>query len=484
MTIKNTYKFFALLTLIFMSFSVVSCSSEESVLEPDANHNDAIRIIAAVAQEIMTRTEGETVYVRDGVYNLSYMKDDNQTWDVASVDFNKEGFDAPGVGIVTVTGGDELRWLNVGGGATPTFYLDNVSAANGTTGSTLTDIVLPETNPYRAAVFDPNVNDLLWSSSMVRRNDKNINFDLHHNMSRLRVEVTVDRTNATTTAPLDLDNATVKITSLNQIPVSYNRLDGTLSLPSEQESYTDLTLVIPGDASCKWSSTVIDEENPLITTYKSVDFVLPPQELLPDEGRPRLVISLPNPDGTTTTYTGIIPHAMLVDDNDHLTPSYPLALSFLKEHILTIRTKITEEPPTLEFMPVTVVKWVDKGEFTVEAHQAGIYMAQEFYNLIAYYQAGNEYQLSRYGRFTQDPDISGKPTGDPYWHFDFFHSVVLDYNKIHGQMIPGGDDHPKFTFVFNGYSVFVSNGADSDPVQVSQDELYRIVTGVSGMPTP
>lgn len=478
---KHTDKLIATIAFGFLTLTQVSCSQEDLSFGLNPNESGAVRVVATVARELNTRAEGETIFVMDGIYNLSYLKPDNETWSVASVDFNKEGLNAPGVGIVSVPGGEELRWLDVGGGATPTFYLDNVDSDKGIAGSTLTEINLGTPNSYQAAVFDEDVNDLLWSSAMVRRNDKNINFDLHHNMSRLRVEVTVDRTNSTETRPLNLDDATVTITSINQVPVSYNRLDGNLTLPTGDEAYSDLKIVNPDDATSKWKSVSVDDTNDLISTYVSVDFVLPPQELLTDQNRPQLIITIPNPDGTESIFSGIIPHAMLVDDDTHLTPSYPVSLSFLKEHILTIRTKITEDPPTLSFMPVTVVKWVDKGEFTTEAHQAGIYTAQEFYNLIAYYKAKNSYQLTRYGKFVEETDEDGQSVTNSYWQFDFFHSVVLDYTKISGQMKVS--DMDAFKFSFNGYSVFVTDGnTDKEPVRVTESQLYNIVVGTAGMP--
>lgn len=478
------YKIFAALLLPGVVAALTSCASDgPSDIPGPTDGGEALTVTATVGQARISRAKGETIYVRDGIYNLSYMLPDNENWNVASVDFNKEGANTPGIGIVTVPVDEELRWLGVGGGATPTFYLDNVDADRGTQASTKTDIMFGEgKNPYIAAVYDSisGSNDLLWGSAMAQRNNtKTINFDLNHNLAMVRVQVTVDRTNASDTEPLDVENAKVEITSVNQTPLSYNRLDGNLTLSTDESAYTTLTVVDPEDPARQWNNDTKDPENDNITTYYSVNFILPPQELLADQNRPKLVITLPN----NTVYSGIIPHAMLVDDMIHDEPSYPAALSFLKGHILTLRTVITEEPPTLAFMPVTVVRWVDKGDFTIEAHQAGIYTPQEFYNLIAYYKAGNDYQLERYGWLETIKDDDGNEI-DTKWKFDFFNSVTLDFDKIYNTLTPESNGMKDFYFAFNNYRIYVENTKTGVEVNVTPQQLYNIVTGRSGMPNP
>ena len=159
---------------------------------------------------------------------------------------------------------------------------------------------------------------------------------------------------------------------------------------------------------------------------------------------------------------------MLIDDGsvNSTEPTYPVALYFLKEHILTIHTVITEEPPTLAFMPVWVMNWVYKGEFDSEAHQAGIYTAEELYKLIKYYQNKNTYQLQRYGSFDNETET---------WTFDFWHSVVLDFEEIKEKMSSG----EKFQFRYNNYKVFVRSGEDDtiEPKSVTPDQLRDILRG-------
>lgn len=489
MNITTIYKATGYLLIAIVLAAVTACSSEETTTA-NSDGNSTFTVVAEVAQQLHSRAYQAEGYVREGIYYLSYpLPTTGNPYNVAWVNFNKDGT-TPGIGIVTVPENEELTWNEgVGGGATPTFYLDNVKSELGTDGSDQTRIVFTEdNNPYKAAVFDSidGTNDLLWGEQMVRRGDKTIYFDLHHNMSRVRVQVTVDHTNEDPKDVLDLKGATVEISSINQTPIAYNRLDGSLELKELDENennediymerYAPLTLV--GEGIEEWLDSWKDETDENKETYITHSFVLPPQRLLEKENRPRLTIKLTN----GKVYSGILPYAMLIDNGTHDEPSYPVALYFLKEHILTIRTVITETPPELAFMPVWVMEWVDKKEHSVEAHQSGIYTSKEFYDLIDYYEANNEYHFTRYGEFEE-----GK------WRFDFFSSVELDYDKIYDKMKPGttvdGNDENKtkdFSFNFNAYTVYVKY-EDASKKEVRKtltgpEELYQIVTGEKPLP--
>ena len=452
-----------------MFAAAAAACSDKQPLPGDRDGEDTFTVIAEVAHQLESRASLNEGYVTEGIYHLSYPDAaKNGLYSVASVDFHKEN-SSPGIGIVTAPGNKELKWTGIGGGPNPTLYLDNVDPALADAGSTAERVVFNEAeNPYRAALFDniDGKNDLLWGERQAERNARNINFDLHHNMSRLRVRVTVDRTNQHNEGDLELEGATVEISSLNQVPLAFNRLDGSLELGTEPDRYSPLKLVDPDNI--EWNRIEVDKNDSNITTYITKDFILPPQGLLEDEHRPRLTITLAN----GRVYSGILPHAMVIDDGkgSGSEPSYPVALYFLKEHILTIRTLITEEPPQLGFMPVWVIEWVDKGEFHIDAHQAGIYTAPEFYKLIEYYNDKNEFQLARYGTIKKDDDGSEK------WHFQVFHGLELDYSKIQGQMKPGGGDFKDFFFTFNNYGVSVRKDG-GDPQNINETTLYDIVTG-------
>lgn len=455
---------------VFMATVMTSCVADESGLEDKVQDTrEAIKVVAHRAEALITRAEDDDdPWIKTGTYYFSYPKPDNN-YNVASVNFSELG---NGVGLITVPPSSELRWLSVGGGSTPIFYLDNVRPELNMDADS-TKVVFGEDNPFRAGRYEGDLgrNDLLWGEKMEARNTGTINFDLHHYMSRVRVEVTVDNSEIRTEDQIQLEGAKVEITSINQVPISFNRLDGILELDTDPENtstnYTTLTLVSPDDSELGWfSSDEKDDGN--ILTYTTQDFVVPPQDLLETTERSRLQITLQ--DGRI--YSGIIPNAMLIKGPGTGGLDYPVVLSFLKEYILTIRTEITQEPPSLSFMPVYVVQWVDKGVFDLEAHQAGIYTPEEFYNLTAYYTSGNAYQLERYGTLdTSDED------GEKYWNFVFFHSVSLDFDKIKGKMIPGTDGMEDFRFSFTNYRISVyRNGDPEDAVSVTPEKLKEIVS--------
>lgn len=455
--------------------AVAACSSEEApVVPPEAG--DTFTVTAEVARQLYSRAYQESGDVKDGIYYLSYPLAAENSYKIAKVTFNKKDESNPEIGFVTdLDDSKELKWIDISQG-TPTFYLDNV-APDVATGeeSTLTRIVFGNDNPYKAALFDKEngTNDLLWGTTTARHGFNTVDFELHHCMSRLRVEVTVDKTNEHFQDDLNLEGATVEISSIRQTPRAYNRFDGSLELDTldasgsnYSEVYSTLTLVNPENDKLTWDGEpIVDKTNENKETYTTKDFVLPPQGLLGDANRPRLIITLKN----GRKYSGILPHAMLIGD-------YPVALYFLREHILTIRTVITEEPPELAFMPVWVVEWVDKGEFTVEGHQAGIYRPEEFYKLIDYYKSYNEYHLPRYGRLVTEGE--GESATEK-WRFDFFRTVTLEYGRIQGKMELQSKD---FSFNFNGYAVYVQCPNESDPKQVDEQKLYNIVTGKESLP--
>ena len=462
MTDRSIDKIFIRFATAVLLTAAVGCTSESgSVAGP--GEGEPVRVGAEVARQIHTRSYQESGKVTDGIYYLTYPLNSGE-YNVANVNFNVEG-STPGVGMVIVPPDNkELKWIDVGSGSTPTFYLDNVKADYGDAAESApeTEIVFNDENPFVAGVFKTEeehpANDLLWGSSLVSHGVKTVNFDLHHYMSRVRVQVTVDRENEKELGDLDLEGATVSISSLVHKPYSYNRLNGTMSL-GEKPEYETLEMV---NGELDWADATDDNGDGLHDVYTTVDFVLPPQGLLENDLRPELTIELKN----GYKYSGILPHAMEIVDEAHPAGGYPVALYFLKEYILTIRTVITEEPPTLSFMPVKVVEWVDKGDFTIEAHQAGIYTVDEFRKLYNYYQSNNEYQLVRYGKLNAETNR---------WVFDFFHSVTLDYSEIYGCMAGRDKEQKDFSFNFNGYGVYVRK--DGNVEQTTTEGLYNIVNG-------
>ena len=473
--------------IFFIVFTVVcagiqSCTTDQKDGEEGITIGLPLKISAQITGNRNTRAnqeEGqvettgkyqEKGEVKSGEFYLSYPQSSNNQYSLGTVVFNQTEIE--GMGIAKSSSGTELRWSDVWGSPV-NFYLDNVPQSLSASTDVPTTVVFDEhKNPFKAGIFDnrDGTNDLLWGMKNVPRDTRSIGFDLNHVMSRVKIEVhVVHKDNAVEN--INLDKAEVSLTNLYPEPISYNRLDGSLELNTTKLSPINIVSKLAG---YEWNQVVTNDNTE--TVYTSQDIVLPPQSVSEDIYRPRLEIKLE--DGTV--YSGILPHAMLVansnSDNDDLV--YPVNLSFLKGHVLTIRTVITEEPPELAFMPVYVVDWVYKGDFPLEAHQAGIYTADEFYKLIDYYEVNNEYQLKRYGYLDKNTS-----NDEMIWIFDFFSGVTLDYSKIFDKMhanveIAGKGKTKGFSFDYHNYKVYVENGDDSEPKEVTYMQLYNIVTGV------
>lgn len=442
-----------------------SCASGGDSPAPERPQGEGlpVSVRAMVADALYTRGY-EPGPVTSGTYYLTYESKgstrDNRTYALASVNFSES---STGTATKIEQGGNHLTWDNDVVNATSIFRLDNVppSLDKADAGEKVDTLVVFGTgdgeNPFVAGIFDEDggSNDLLWGSKEVGYNTARISFDLHHYMSRVKVVVTANKENSTEEG-LDLDGAEVKITLLAHTPVSYNRNNGALDL-GETPDYGDLVLTGKDeDIDIPWADIDISEDGTMdVRTTK--DFVLPPQVLRDKDLRPRLEIRLKNGD----FYSGILPHAMEVVDSDQKT--YPAGLAFLREHILTLRTVITEEPPELSFMPVTVIEWVDKGEFSLEGHQAGVYNTADFLELVDNYKNYNEEQLERFGLDAGD-----------HWEFNFWGSAeVEDANRVKGKMVPDDTSKP-YLFKFHGYKCTVGNTVYS---QDNRDDFVEFLGG-------
>lgn len=492
---KNNFFFLWAILSIIGSSLLISCNENSIHTGNITEDGEEIKIKTDIATEIRARGYEEDISsgrVESGEYYLTYPRASNGENTVATVTFgNDNEYVDPGFGMVKIPTQKPFKWLEIGGGATPTFFLDNVKGSETSYKNSTFIEFNNDYNPYKAALFDSitGSNDLLWGTEQFERNKTNtLYFNLHHNMSRIKIQVTVDKTYDRHDGNLDLAGAKVELTNINLAPLSYNRLDGTLTLESSENTEALGTLTFVGgedNESPKWIWNNESEENyqnedNKVFTYITPSFVVPPQGLMSDGNRPRLIITMEN----GTSYSGILPQVMEIEspnptDKD-LGLSYPVALYFLREHILTIRTVITEEPPALVFMPVKVIEWIDKGEFTVEGHQAGIYLPIEFTKLIDYYNKNNVYQLERYGDFITDSE------GNELWDFKIWSSIILEYENIFGKMKPGINTEngvtPPFRFSFNNYSVYkIQNNKLSE---VSEKDLYNIVTGNPSQTNP
>ena len=452
-------------TAAVVALLLCSCAEniDSPVPEPPQGEGLPVIIRARVSDVLLSRAY-QPGPVKYGTYYMTYesrnSSSGNRSYALANVSFNGSEM---GQATKTEPGGNRLEWKDIVNG-TSIFRLDNVpsllDAASDAAKSDTLVVFGTENNPFTAGVFDDDngTNDLLWGSKEVGYNTAQIHFDLHHCMSRVRVVVTADKTNSVEGA-LDLDDAKVEITSLALTPISYNRLDGTLDLGNAPDYGS---LVLTGKEGRDWAKP--EEEMPedaSLEVRTTQDFVLPPQGLRDGEDRPRLVITLKN----DAVYSGILPHAMEVETGSTLEDgtlvTYPVALSFLREHILTLRTVITEDPPELSFMPVTVVEWVDKGDFALEGHQAGVYNSKDFMDLVNYYVENNEEQLERFGL------LNGS-----LWEFNFWGPATVTDDVFGSMKVEGVKKN--FKFKFHGYTCTIGETVYS---QDNHDQFVKFLKG-------
>lgn len=418
---------------------LASCSNGE---EPPMTVPDGvIRVSAAISGNSTSRGYQAFGEVESGTFYLTY---NNVTasplYQVGTVSFIN------GTGFITAPSGNELAWMNVGydpsgSKSEVTFYLDNVPLSESDPSAIL--IELPETNPYRAGLFDYTTgsNDLLWGSAITEIGKEVVPMTLHHAMAMLRVEITVDAS-AEGSLELDLNDAAVEIRNILQAADCYDRLTGTLRFPENPE-IGPLSLVTP--ATQEWKNKDDFFSGGKIVKYTTADFVMPPQELLAGELRPQLRITVPQGEGMDPkVYSGYLPRAMTVETS---TGSYAANFSFLREHVMTLRINMNPDIMELEFMPVTVQEWVNKGTYLASGTQAAIFSDEDFYAMIRAYNSGVVREIERYG-FLRDGQ----------WIFNIYSDLNLDFSQVFGLM-PLGD--VGYAFQFNGQTVVVENNGES-----------------------
>lgn len=458
--------------VLMMGAITSSCSQDDMEPTPPFGADQPILIGADIAKELSSRSsyldQGD---ITTGIYYLMYTSKSTSKYVLANVNFDLRD-DKYGIG-----GGPEgdLAWAIIG---KTTFFMDNVPASLNK--STAVDkVTFVTNNPYVAGPVLPDTenegsfiadNDLLWGTTTTTANASTINFEMHHVMSKVKIQITVDRTNAIGDE-YDFDDAKVSITSLIHKPESYDRVTGEVA-NAANPAYEDLVFVdrIEGHDGIGWASIDVDPDDPNIVTYTTYDFILPPQALKVDDSRPKLVINIKTPDYPDgKTFSGYLPHAMEVE-YPGIDDPYPANLAFLREHYLTIRTKLSKEPPELIFMPVWVYKWVDKLEHTVDGYQAGIYDEEEFLRLANYYEADYSIMFRRFG----------KQMADGSWRFNLFGNMEFDIDEIWGTM-KKTSNQPDYSFYLDNFFTItiLDDGAVKYKLSGQQgaDIFYQIVSG-------
>lgn len=474
--LKSITRSAGLLSLvIFLSNVMFSCSEDNAPWTDITGSDDPILLKATLSEHIATRGYIEKGKVTTGLYYMIYPYTNNKD-SLAYVDFDREGYEGTGRTIAATQLGP-LTWSIVSG-SKPILKLDNVAPEfNKFRKDSLTSVTFVPDIPFVAGrVTDEGENDILWASDTIAKNTSPINFKLHHVMSKFKVVITVDETNMED-EELDLTTAEVYVSNLVHRPYNYNRITGNIKLAPNPERLplTVVNTVETADASDKIQWLDIDKPvgEKILTVYTTQDFILPPQTLSNDPAvRPQLVIKIHTKSGKVRTFQGYLPYAMDVYfDGEDKAPT-PVSLAFIREQYLTIRTLISTEYPQLIFMPVEVVEWVHKGEYTVYGNQAGIYSEEDFNQLFVYYSSKNETMLERFG----------KRKSDGSWEFNIFGNLVLEYDDIWRKMVPGGNENlPEFSFYINPYFsiTIMDDGIVKEVLQgdTAAQKLYDIVTG-------
>lgn len=481
MILKTGLKYFHIICLLSGGM-LLSCSESELMTELPLNHV-ALRVAAEIQGAKNTRTYQSSGVINEGTYYMSYINNQGGS-QISEVVF------VNGSGHISIDNDKYLEWdqigYNSGSETTSQFFLDNVPPEKGGKIVNFTE----EYNPFVAGVLDINdgSNDLLWGERQIARNSPIVNFQLHHCMAMINVELTYEKNIEGITENLNIEGATVSISNLLQTPKSYNRETGELSFTkieaNEEASgnpetnqpdlseFKSMTLV---DTYFPWKSPEQSEKDGKeITIYKSKDFVLPPQELLTTDERPRLSVKIPKGDGEEITYSGVIPRAMDMTMSDG--SKVPMTLSLLREYCLTLHIRLSLDPVEIIFMPVTVADWVDKGTILINADQAGINDEPgflKFINVLKEYTPGQEDKLERFG-YKDDKD------GEK-WKFNIFSELSFDLNDENQELkledIKGvlrDVDLPAFSFNMHNWKIYIySEGQEY--VLTTSEELYNFL---------
>lgn len=412
---------FGALLVVAAFVSAVSCVAErEDDPKSGGRRTGAVRLGAYLEDVAQTRAQ-EGKAITSGIYYMTYPNaSDLNTYSVCTVNFH-DGF-----GFTSTWENKDLKWEEVGALTTSdthtNFFLDNVAPPD-ENNPHATEIFFTESyHPFDAAVYDGDggPNDLLWGSTLVDLyTSADISIGLHHNLSRVSVIVTVDNT-LTGTQEIKFDQGSVKITNVIKKGKSFNRTNGRVSLGDDYEA---LELAVDGN----WKSVSKDETEPNISYYTTQNFVLPPQALSTGEMRPRLVLDVPQSDGTIRSYSGVIPRVMMVDGS-------PATMAFDPEKNLTLRVKISQDKLRIESIVAYVQDWVNKGSFVVSANSAGILSDKDFLDLLAVYQTGVYNDIRQFGYLDTSSD------GEAIWSFNIFTELRLDYDEVQGKMGPPAPD--------------------------------------------
>ena len=452
---KNFYnKFQGLLSFwVCVAFSClffVSCSDAGKNIEaPDKGNSsdNPIIINANLSAYATSRSYVESGPVTDGFYAMIY-RDSHGNNAYSKIDFETT---KNGTGYAYTPEGEELKWSNVTTNPPYRFTLDNIPQSISTSTQSVT---FGNDNPYVASVLNKDgSNDLLWGVTASSPGIPVINFNLNHIMSLLCVEITV---NNDWTGNLNLSNATVEITNIREKLMSFNRNTGVaITAGNGNNTGSTLSLVNPEtEPALTWGNETPKDQD--VTIYLTQEFVIPPQSLAKGNGRPQLVITIPQEGKEDIVYSGYLPTAMTVGGNTD-NPEYFAELEFLSGKFLTIHTSLDSPDRVLKFLPATYVDWVYKGRFPITGFMAGVYDADNFFALLDAIKSKDPGQMKYFGSQREDGQ----------WVFNIWSNLILDNVDT-----PLKDVDLNFTFELYGHILTIGN------VMVNTaEELIKILKG-------
>lgn len=418
----------------------------------------------------------------------------------------------------------DLKWRDIygEGQSAQTFYLSNLDPKSYTYHSSSSGYwshfkpTPTNNNPYVASPLDEEMgtNDIIAGSVKAKAGEK-LEFELKHILALLKINIEVYSSTEGQQHYVNLSNAKVSISNLATDVVDINFL-----YPTVFKYHTSYS-VSPGlGDNCGYYTNIRKDENPIVmvdpenadkygwakgfdgteTTdgcrvYSTRPFIMPPQPIPPTTStatnvinRPRLVVEVPTRDATgaegatgTTTYSGYIPTVMFdVDEDGNIrTDSSPEDIALRSGYQLTITATINSPNTELIFAPVKIERWVGKGDYTFKLKQAGIYNAVDFNDFITTYNDikasadKNWALLEKFGYVDETGHLV----------IQTWASVMLDLGEIEGRIaIEEGHD---FSFVFNGYTITLTEQVDGEekPREIGelygregQAKLYKIVT--------
>lgn len=417
-----------------MGVLIAACSNHELNEETGLNVNDPLEISVTINETLQSRAESEPAV---GNYYFSYIgKSTTTNYTVLKVVLDQEGKGTP------ILNNKKLTWSDINTNVNNSFVLDNVPNTTGFTTTTTSsasinlqgikledgsDVSLYDAAP--APEQNGTGNDLVWGTVKVKDVSNAplsyVHFGLKHLMSMLTFKI--DSKDETIKSILNNpDNIDVKLYRVITKPSTYNRLTGTISIDGSSTAPISKDNPITLDI-------IESEQNGSVTTE---NWIFPPQEFIKNP-RPILSITLNNGDGTTNTFKGVLPETMFYEN------SYEL-LEFISGCHLTVNVELGNwENPQIQFRPVLVKKWVDKGDAQLNSNQVGVYTAEELEELVdAYNEDSSKDNLTlwKYGILNGDT-----------WTF-YLWKTLTNVTLDHSNSL-GFDSDGSFTFESNGHTI-------------------------------